>query len=262
MNKIIPFIALFALSFQTTFAGSNGTAPETNKSQFQFTNVDLTQNSWDFAYMHYNVNDLSTGESLDIPSFLINYEVKDRTGSVVSKGSGLYMNVMDTKLGSEEDYTIVVSTMINGQKVSQSICKKASPKKLAMKVSANGADLETGALASNDLSYTFSRPKFSNRTESENIQIAPSDVSVNIALNTNTYKIDAGANHTKITDQADYQALKNDLKNLTAQGKNVEMTIEPRLIFKGDVYTDNQSFYEVTASGITEVSSLEAVASK
>ncbi len=256
MKKITQiFIALLVLGFQTSYAGSTS---ENNKAQFQFTTMGLTQNSWDYALLRYNVNDLATGESLEIPSFLISYQIKDKAGNIVASGSGLYMNVMDNKLGSEEDYTIVVSTMVNGQKISQSICKKASPKKLSMKIDANGKDLELA----NGLAYTVTRPKFNNPNENENIQISPSDVSVNIALNNNTYKIDAGANHPNLTDQASYQNLKNDLKQLTAEGKNVEMTVEPRLTFKGEVLTDNQSFYEVTAAGITEVNSLEAVASK
>jgi hypothetical protein len=258
-NTILLLSALFALGFQNTFAGSSA---ENNKVQFQFTAVNLTQNSWDYAFLNFNVNDLNTGEPLSIPSFLINYEIKDKEGSVVSNGTGLYMSIKDAKLGSQEDYTIVVSTIINGQKISQSVCKKASPKKFVMKVTASGADLESGALASNDLSYTFTRPKFSNRNESENLQISPSDVSVNIALNNTTYKIEAGSNHPNLDMQASYQNLKSDLKKLTKDGKNVEMTIEPTLVYKGEIYTDSQSFYEVTANGFTEVSSLEAVASK
>jgi hypothetical protein len=245
------FIALLGLGSLNTFAGTN----ENNKAQFQFTAVNMTQNSWDYASLNYNVNDLNTGESLEIPSFLINYEVKDKAGNIVSNGSGLYLNVNDAKLGSEEDYTVVVSTMINGQRVSQAICRKASPKKFAMKV--NAADLDKDNLA-----YTFTRPKFNNRNETENIQISPSDVSLNIALNNTAYKIDAGKNHTNLNDQPGYQALKSNLKDLRKEGKTAEMTIEPTLVFKGEVYTDNQSYYEVTAKGITEVPSLDAVASK
>lgn len=245
------FIALLGLGSLQTFAGPN----ETNKAQFQFTAVNMTQNSWDYASLNYNVNDLSTGESLEIPSFLISYEVKDKSGNVISNGSGLYVNVNDAKMGSEEDYTVVVSTQINGQKVSQSICRKASPKKFAMKV--NAAELDKDNLA-----YTFTRPKFSNRNQTENVQISPTDVTLNIALNNTTYKIDAGKNHTDLNAQDSYQALKNSLKDLTKDGKNVEMTVEPTLVFKGEVYTDSQSYYEVTAKGIIEVQSLEAVASK
>jgi hypothetical protein len=251
MKKIIPlFIALLALGSLSAIAGNT---TEAAKAQFQFTTVNVIQNSWDYACLNYNVNDLNTGETLEIPSFLINYEIKDKAGNIVSSGTGLYMNVMDAKLGSEEDYTITIYTMINGQRVSQSLCRKASPKKFAMKVTAS--DLDNGNLA-----YTVTRPKYSNRNETESIQISPSDVSVNIALNNNTYRINAATTH--VTDQASYQALKSEMKNLTKDGRNVEMTVEPTLVFKGEVYTDNQSYYEVTAAGITEVHSLDAVASK
>lgn len=244
-------IALLGLGSISAFAGTN----ENNKAQFQFTSVNMTQNSWDYAALNYNVNDLNTGESLEIPSFLINYEVKDKAGNVVSNGSGLFLNVNDAKLGSEEDYTVVVSTQINGQKVSQTICRKASPKKFAMKV--NVAELDKDNLA-----YTFTRPKFNNRNETENVQISPTDVTLNIALNNTTYKIDAGKNHAKLNDQDNYVAFKNTIKDLTKDGKNVEITVEPTLVFKGEVYTDNQSYYEVTANSITPVQSLEAVATR
>ena len=83
MKKITTlFIALLVLSLQNTFAGSTS---EINSAQFQFTTVALTQNSWDYAMLRFNVNDLTTGENLEIPSFLINYEIKDKAGLVVSK---------------------------------------------------------------------------------------------------------------------------------------------------------------------------------
>ena len=254
MKKITTlFIALLVLGAANTYAGN---APESNKAQFQFTTLGLTQNSWDYAYLKYNVNDLATGEVLEIPSFLINYEVRDRGGKVISNGSGLYMNVMDKKLGSEEDYTVVVSTMVNGQKLTQSVCRKASPKKLAMKV--NTAELETGA---GSLAYTVTRPKFSRPEESETIDIEPAGISLNVALNNTAYKINV-ANSGVLAEQAAYQSLRKDLAVLAQEGKNAQLTVEPALIFKGEVYTDKQTYYEVTAGGFTEVISLEAVASK
>jgi hypothetical protein len=260
MKKILPlFIGLVVLNFQNIFAG----APENTKPQFQFTTFDVTQNSWDYALLHYNINDLATGEALEIPSFLINYEVKDKTGATVSKGSGLYVRIADTRLGSQEDYTLVVSTTINGQKISRSVCKKASPKQLAVKVNANGTDLDD---ITGNLSYSLTRTKFSNPTQAENIQIDLSDVSVAIALDNcsscATYKIDAGPNHAKLADQAGYKNLQKDIKKMTKDGKDVQMTVEPMLVFKGETYKDTQSRYEVTAGGISEINTLDAVADK
>ena len=265
MKKITPlFIALILFSSQNIFAGSPE-PKDTKKAEFQFTAFGVTQNSWDYALLHYNINDLATGETLEIPSFLINYEVKDKTGSTVASGSGLYVKIQDTKLGSEEDYTIIVSTMINGEKICQTLSKKASPKKFAMKVDANGANPANGALA-NDISVTCSRPKYSNPNESENIQLNPSDVSVAVVLdnctNCGTYKIDAGANHPKLADQADYKNLEKQVAMLTRDGQNVQMTINPTITFKGEVYKDSQSSYDVTASSVSEIPTLEAVATR
>jgi len=260
-NTTLFFIGLLIIGLSTeTFAGNPTT--EKAKAQFQFSTTDLTQNSWDYSLLNYKVTDTKTGESINIPTFLINYEVKDKTGNVVSMGTGKYLSLMDTKLGSEEDYTVEISTMINGEKVSQAIERKASPKKLAMKVDVNGANLESGALAKDELAYSVTRPKFNHPDQAENIQLGASDVELNIAMNGNTYKIDAGTNHPKISDQPGYQALKNDLDKLTAQGIATQMTIEPTLKLKGEVITDRPSLYDITANGISQVKTDEAVADK
>jgi hypothetical protein len=251
MNKIKHLLTSFlVISSLYTFAG----ASESNV-QFQFTNISINQDNWDFAFLQYNVNDLNTGEAIELPSYLINYEIKDKTGDVLSKGSGIYMNIADSKMGSEEEYTIVVSTVINGQKVTHTICKKASPKKFSMKVKA-------GDLDNNNLAYTFTRPKFKNPGQTENIRLAVADVQVNVTLNNTTYTIQAGSGHQALVDQPAYQNLTEEMKKLEAEGRVAEMTIVPRMIFKGQVYSDNQTYYQVTVGNITEVSSLDATASK
>ena len=251
MKKITSaLIACFVLAATLTFAGETE-----NNVQFQFANIDLAQNSWDHASLHCGINDLNSGQVFEIPVSLINYEVKDRSGNTVSRGIGSYVNIMDSKLGSEEEYTIVVSTLINGQKISHTLCKKASPKKFAMKL--NPSDLDH-----NHLAYTFTRPKFNNPNETENVPTAASDVQVNIMLNNTCYKIQVGAGHPTLANQADYITLKNEMKKLLADGRVAEIDIEPKLVFKGEVYTDNQTYYQVTGSGYREVSSLDPIASK
>jgi len=251
MTKIKHLLTSFlVISSLYTFAG----AAESNV-QFQFTNITINQDNWDYAFLQYNINDLNTGQAIELPSYLINYEVKDKTGDVISKGSGIYMNIADAKLGSEEEYTIVVSTVINGQKVTHTMCKKASPKKFSMKVKA--VDLDN-----NNLAYTFTRPKFKNHSLTENVRIAAADVQVNVILNNTTYTIQAGSNHQALADQPAYQDLTEEMKKLVAEGHVAEMTIAPKMTFKGQVYTDNQTYYQVTVGNIIEVSSLDATASK
>jgi hypothetical protein len=249
-NKISLIIAWFILGTIHSSAGSSE-----NKAQFQFANISLTENSWDYASLQYNINDVNTGEGFAIPSYMIGYEVKDKSGSVLAKGQGTHISTMDSKLGSEEEYTIVISTLVNGEKLTHTICRKASPKKFTMKV--NPTDLDN-----NHLQYTFSRPKFNNRNETENIRIAASDVELNIALNNVSYKIQAGANHPALAEQEDYCMLKSEMEKQVSEGHVVEMAIEPRAEFKGHVYTDAPAYYQITAGGTTEVSSLDPIASK
>ena len=251
MKKITSaLIACFVLAATYTFAGETS-----NNVQFQFANTDLVQNSWDYASLHCGINDLNSGQVFDIPASMITYEVKDKSGNVVSKGIGSSISIQDAKMGSEEEYTIVVSTLINGQKITHTLCKKASPKKFAMKL--NPTDLDH-----NHLAYTFTRPKFNNPNETENVPTAASDVQVNIMLNNTSYKIQVGAGHPALAAQADYITLKNEMKKLAAEGRVAEIDIEPKLVFKGEVYTDTQTYYQVTGSSFREVSSLDPIASK
>jgi len=261
MKKLLTLIpTLYVLFTATAFAATPGESP---KAAFKFTSFEVKQNSWDYALLSYNVTDVNTGEPLSIPSFLINYEVKDRSGNVVSKGSGLYINVKDTKLGSLEDYTVEVSTMINGEKLSQSICRKASPKKLAMKLSTEGTDLNALASAGDLPSLTFSRPKFNRPEVDEKIQVTPSEMSFNVALNGNNYMIETGKGKPALTEQANYQAMIQELKKLNDEGQNPHMVVEPVAVFQGEVYTDNTNHhYELTAKGIVETTLEEEMASK
>ena len=243
-------IACFVLGATYTFAGETS-----SNVQFQFANIDLVQNSWDYASLHCGINDLNSGQVFEIPASMITYEVKDKSGNVVSKGIGSGISIQDAKMGSEEEYTIVISTMINGQKIAQTLCKRASPKKFAMKLSP--ADLDRDHLV-----YTFTRPKFNSRNETENIPTAASDVQINIMLNNTSYKIKVGAGHPALAAQADYITLRHEMKKLAAEGRVAEIDIEPVLVFKGEVYTDTQTYYQVTGSSFREVSSLEPIASK
>jgi hypothetical protein len=247
MKKILLLTVWFLSAGFHAFAGSN--------LQLQFTNISIIQNNWDHAYLRYSVSDLNTGQAIDMPSYMISYEIKDKAGMLLSKGSDIHMDIADSKLGSEEEYTIIISAVINGQELAYTICGKASPKKFAMKVKA--ADLDA-----DNLSYTFTRPKFKNPALTENISVAAADVQVDVILDNTTYTIQAGSDHQALADQPAYKDLTKEMKKLADEGRVVDMSIGPRMIFRGQVYTDNQSYYQITACGIVEVSALDATASK
>jgi len=250
MKKIILLTAWFLSGGLHAFSK----AAENNK-QLQFSNISITQNSWDYAFLRYAVTNINTGEVVELPSYMISYEIKDKAGDILSKGSDIYMSIMDDKMGSEEEYTIKVSALINGQELTHTFCQKASPKKFTMKVKATDLD-------NNNLVYTFTRPKFNNPALTENVNVAAADIQVDIILENTAYRIQVCTDHQAPADLPTYQALNTQITKLAAEGRMAEMTIAPRMIFRGEVYTDNQTYYQVTASGIMEVSSLDATASK
>ncbi|MBS1595955.1 MAG: hypothetical protein JST90_16715 [Bacteroidetes bacterium] len=237
-------IALIALIAGTLPSIAGGTEPS-KPSKFEFVNLNTTQNSWDYSYMHYTVKDEATGDIIEVPSFLIKYEVKDKAGKTVASGKGAYVNTADTKLGSEENYTIRLSTMINGQEVSQNVEKTASPKKVSVQIDADHGD----AVAVN---YTFTRPKFNTPDVQEKIEVDPTAVTVDVAVascsgcNTD--------NHIRINDPADIKNLSKTIKSMTKGNK--EVIIEPSIAYKGEVYKDNSNMYAATASGIHAVDPL------
>ncbi len=238
-------IAVIALMAGTLPSIAGGTEPS-KPSKFQFVNVDATQNSWDYSYMHYNVKDEATGDIIEVPSFLIKYEVKDKAGKTVATGKGAYVNTADTKLGSEENYTIHLSTMINGQQVSQDIEKTASPKKVSVQIDANHGD----AVAVN---YTFSRPKFNSPDVQEKIEVDPTAVTVDVAVASC-----AGCNtdnHIRINGPEDVKNLAKTIKSMTKG--NREVIIEPSIAYKGEIFKDNDNMYAATANNIHAIDPLE-----
>ena len=243
-------LSLMMLAGYSSFAGT--TTEEKPKSQFQFVNLDATQNSWDYSYLHYTVKDQTTGDVIEVPSFLIKYEVTDKKGAVVATGKGAYVNTADTKLGSEENYTIRLSTMINGQQVSQAIEKTASPKSVSVKMESKPLQ-SADALANYNFEYTFTRPKFNNPEVAEKIQIDPSAVSIDVAVANCLGCGNAG--HIQIKGAADYVALEKMIKSMTKGNKDV--IVEPSIAFKGEVYKDTDNYYAATANGIRSVDSLE-----
>ncbi|MCW3126236.1 MAG: hypothetical protein JWO03_1894 [Bacteroidetes bacterium] len=248
-NLTLAFASLMLLS-GSAFAG--GTDVKAS-SQFQFVDLQATQNSWDYSYMHYNVKDQTTGDVIEVPSFLIKYEVKDNSGKIVASGKGAYVNVGDTKLGSEENYTINLSTMINGQQVSQSIDKKASPKRVAVKLESKGDAMANEALANYNFEYTFTRPKFNNPEVAEKIQLDPNAITVDVSV-ANCLGCATGS-HIQLKGDADYKALENTIKAMTKGNKDV--IIEPSIAFKGEIYKDTDNYYAATANSIRAVDVLE-----
>jgi hypothetical protein len=205
------------------------------------------------------VKDQTTGDIIEVPSFLIKYEVKDKGGKTVASGKGAYVSLSDNRLGSEEDYTINLSTMVNGQKVCQTIDRKASPKRVAVKLESKGGETSTDALASYNFEYTFTRPKFNDPNAVEKIQVDPNSVAMDVAV-ANCVGCNGNLTHIQLRNAEDYKNLENTIKEMTKGNKNV--ILEPSIAFKGEIYKDTENYYEATANSIKVLDTDVATADK
>jgi hypothetical protein len=64
----------------------------------------------------------------ELSSNLINYDVKNSEGTVISSGYGTNVFVDSKKLASEEEYSIIVYAIVNGNAISQTVTRKAPTK--------------------------------------------------------------------------------------------------------------------------------------
>lgn len=256
---MIPFkstlAAILSIIGVQLFAAGN-----TSNHHFEFGKLEANQNSWDYVHLRYGINDATTGESIDLPTSMLSYEVKDKSGNSLAIGTGTYVQVADSKLGSEEDYTIKVFATVNGEVISQTVCRKASPKTANIKLETKPTSFNQD-LAKSSFSYSFTRPKFDKPNEQEMLLIVPSEIYVEVGLqcceNSIRYKMPLGKGNLA----PETAIFENTISKLVKEGQDVVVGFEPALIFKGEVYKDSPYYYEVTA-GTTDNSLKPVLASK
>jgi hypothetical protein len=94
-----------------------------SNSDFQLSSVECTQINTDHVLLTCKMSDKT-----ELSSNLINYDVKNSEGNVISSGYGTDVFVDSKKLASEEEYSIVVYAIVNGNAVSQTVTRKAAAK--------------------------------------------------------------------------------------------------------------------------------------
>jgi hypothetical protein len=94
-----------------------------SSSDFQLSSVECTQINPDHVLLTCKMSDKS-----ELSSNLINYDVKNSEGTVISSGYGTDVFVDSKKLASEEEYSIIVYAIVNGNAVSQTVTRKAPTK--------------------------------------------------------------------------------------------------------------------------------------
>jgi len=91
-----------------------------SSSDYQISNVECTQINADHIHLSCKMSDKT-----ELSASLINYDVKNSEGHVISSGNGTTVFVDNTKLASDEEYSIVIYAIVNGNAVSQTVTRKA-----------------------------------------------------------------------------------------------------------------------------------------
>ena len=94
-----------------------------SSSDFQLSSVECTQINPDHVLLTCKMSDKT-----ELSSDLVNYDVKNSEGTVISSGYGTNVYVDSKKLASEEEYSIIVYAIVNGTAVSQTVTRKAPAK--------------------------------------------------------------------------------------------------------------------------------------
>jgi hypothetical protein len=113
LTKLMIAAAFIALSL---FANASS-------SDFQLSSVECTQINADHILLTCKMSDKT-----ELSSDLVNYDVKNSEGVVISSGYGTTVFVDSKKLTSEEEYSIIVYAIVNGTAVSQTVTRKAPAK--------------------------------------------------------------------------------------------------------------------------------------
>ena len=235
----ISLIAAVTVCCQLSFAASPAFA--------LYSTAECNQLNWDNAQVHYKSLDDGTGSSTELAAALINYDVKDHDGRTVSSGLGTNVIINDAKLGSEEEYTICLYALINGEVVTQTITKNASPKKIAVKLATEAQKLASNFFQNCNVAYTATRPKFDDKSSTEEIVIKPSDMYINVVLANGGAGKDASIHKvSKNNFQPDYKDTENTIGKIVKEKKATTVGFQPTLVFKGQTYTDLPKYYDIT----------------
>jgi hypothetical protein len=114
--KLTKLMTVAAMILSTYFAGASS-------SEYQISNVECTQINADHIHLSCKMSDKT-----ELSASLINYDVKNSEGHVISSGNGTTVFVDNNKLTSEEEYSIIIYAIVNGNAVSQTVTRKGPVK--------------------------------------------------------------------------------------------------------------------------------------
>ena len=96
---------------------------------YQFSNIECTQAGSDYVHIACKVSDAATGDEAELPTTLINYDVKDKSGNILSSGFGSSVYIDESKMDANTEYSINVYALVNGTVISQTVNRKSGTAK-------------------------------------------------------------------------------------------------------------------------------------
>lgn len=220
---------------------------------YKFARLEATETSWDHTAIIYSITD-AAGHEVNVPASQITYQVLDKRKNAIASGKGVYVDINDTKLESEENYSINITAHIHKESITQSIYRKASPKKLVLQQ--NGISF----------AYKVMRPKYSNPEEYEKLNVQALSMSVEASVancrDCSTIRITDQSPRATLTDRDSYSSFEAKINNMMDRGRKVQVMLRPTVTTKEGYYKYAESVFEVSPNSIQELHVGDATASE
>jgi hypothetical protein len=120
--KLKKLMLAAGLAVCTFFANAAGSTTDV-----QLTGIECTQINPDHLHLTCKLSN-SSGDQSELAATLINYDVKNSDGKIISSGYGNSVYIDNAKLSSDEEYSVIVYALVNGSVVSQTVNRHAPVK--------------------------------------------------------------------------------------------------------------------------------------
>lgn len=257
MRKYLFILLVALICGQGAFA--KGDRPKKDARQsiqteggYKFSRLEATETSWDHTSIIYSITD-AAGHEVSVPASQISYTVRDKRSNPIASGKGIFVDINDTKLESEENYSITITARVHKELISQSIYRKASPKKLVLQ--------QYGS----SFAYKVMRPKYSNPEDYEKLNVQAVSMSVEATVancrDCSTVRITDSSPRTTLSDHDSYSSFEQRVNNMMDRGRKVQIMLRPTVTTKDGYYRYAESYFEVSPNSVQELHVGDATAS-
>ncbi len=251
MRKIISILLFAVICGMSTFAKGDRPDPQATGG-YRFARLEATETSWDHTSIIYSITD-AAGHEVSVPASQITYTVRDKRSNPIASGKGVFVDINDTKLESEENYSITITARVHKESITQSIYRKASPKKLVLQQYGNS------------FAYKVMRPKYSSPEDYEKLNIQPLSMSVEATVancrDCSTIRITDSSPHATLSDPDSYSNFETKVNNMMQRGKKVQVMLRPTVTTRDGYYRYAESYFEVSPNTVQELHVGDATAS-